>query len=66
MSSIEAIKAAKGEFTGHIEQHKCRAGQCQQRQDLWLAYMATADLWGKEEQCLTRTVPVSSSGTEFV
>lgn len=66
MSSMAAIRAAKERFSGHVAEHKCRAGQCQQRQDLWLEYMATADLWGKEEQCLTPTTSVSSSGTEFV
>lgn len=66
MSNIADIRAAKQRYNDHIEQHKCRTGECEQRRAMWLAYQATAGRWGKEEQCQTPTVQVSSSGTEFV
>lgn len=57
MSIIADIKQASAEFTDHVAKHRCRptssavaAGEtaCTKRVELWMAYMGTAALWGRE------------------
>jgi len=49
MSIVADIKQARDEHVQHLATHKCsQLKRCEERAELWQAYMGTAALWGQE------------------
>ena len=49
MSIVADIKKARDEHVQHLATHKCsQLKRCEERAELWQAYMGTAAMWGQE------------------
>ena len=46
MAYFGIVSDAKNEFNDHCTAHKCKIGTCDDRRNLWLAYMHAAEVWG--------------------